>query len=159
AARANHLFPISDIAHLLNSDPTYGPFPLGDVFRSEVGNLWQTNFTAFQNMRTQVTTLSMDMDRMGAAPGLAAPAAGGPQGPGIFTLPPIGQPNGLAFPSGQLFSFAALLAQRGNATITNPGSDMRPNDWRSLLADMGLVDLNRPLTAFPDRTNPANGQR
>jgi hypothetical protein len=166
----NHLFPISDLAHLLNPDATYPPFPSGDVARSEIGNLWALNFGAFPNMRTQLTPLSSDMHRMAAAPGLAAYGQGGAQGPGIFNLPLAANgspPNSLAFPYASQapgtgasvpFALGPLLPQRPNGvsgnlgSLTGPGSDMRPNDWRSALADMGLVDLNRPLTPFPDRS-------
>src|SRR5262249_28265859 len=120
------------------------------VLRSEVGRILKAandnppgSSSAFYNDRglnTRVTTISHDMDRMGAAPGLQAQIGSY----GLDTAQPFPQ-----IPQGPQFGFGPLLPQRNNAAITNPGSDMRPNDWRSLLADMGKVDLNRPLTAFP----------
>jgi hypothetical protein len=168
--QADHLFPISDMVHLMNPDPSFTlgglQFPLADYSRSEIGTLWQANIAnpQFPNLRNQITSFSMDVDRMGAEPGLASPFYNGPGQPGLYTFPQGGAPNEFGFPNGNQFSFNGLLAQRPNTAVTGPnpnvagyGSDMRPNDWRSFLADIGLVDVNRPLTPFPDRSTPGGG--
>jgi hypothetical protein len=69
-------------------------------------------------------------------------------GPGPFVggaatpLQPKGGPTGgLAFPT---------LANRGATPLT--GSEFDPNSWRSLLAQLSRLNLNRPLRAYPNLT-------
>lgn len=171
-AQADQLLPIGDLRFLLRYDVNYGMTtvgPLGlqvpnELTNSRIGRLWPTLLYSDANLFRRITTHSMDLDVAGAAPGTVDPAGG----PGTFQLtyfdsmagqwvPYAGQPTAappfIPQSMGPPITFGGtnpavnLLPNR--QTTPNPGGDLRNNDWRSILPDLGRVDLNRTLTSFP----------
>ncbi len=121
-----------------------------------VGGTYDGNLERYPKLRNLITMLSSDLDRAGCAPGQTNSPT--PPFTGTVTyLLDASQPPGspLRLPQsaqGSLFNSAAapataLFANRN--AIGAPGGDLRDNDWRSALADLGRVDLNRKLTSYP----------
>ncbi len=186
----DRLLPISDMRGLIawtcpQPTPSSGdPFRTSaDILKTELAQLWPTHIRLYPRLRNLVTTLSMDLDRAGAAPGQAmlpslpfvSPTSdsvymlNGSLPPGM-TRYPQGPPTFMNSPTDPASS---LLVHRVASEGTDLGGDLRylpggsgvRGDWRSRLADIGRVDLNRPLEDYPvitpagDRPNwldPAN---
>jgi hypothetical protein len=145
----DRLLPIGDMQGLIawTTPPLAGlasdsrPFAVSqDTLNTEFAKLWPNHLVQYPRMRNLITTLSMDLDRAGFFPGQSN------QTP--YTLDGSVQPYVNRVPTGQPTSFSNLLPTRlGNP---NPGGDLRPNDWRSILADLGRVNLNRALSPYPN---------
>ncbi|MFL5342568.1 MAG: hypothetical protein ACJ8F7_20675 [Gemmataceae bacterium] len=145
----NDNLPISDTFPLLTmvNQPT-------NYLNSLLGNLLyesSTQFYALDPNNTQkaaqlMTPYSMDLDRAGSAPGQADQQ--------VYRLD-VTQAHDKRFPAMGPTTFANSINNVLSQNPNNPiPSDMRgPNgpimDWRSLLADWGRVDLNRPLAPYP----------
>ena len=107
-------------------------------------------------LRRLITVLSNELDR----PAMSPYWTNNPAGTSTYTspssnptLPPQGNPGGIAFPNPN-------LRASGTAAVVNvpPGLPSEfAMDWRSLTAALGKVDLNRTLTAYPlALPDPAN---
>ena len=126
----DRLFPASSMAALLRYGGTNA-----DSLSSELLLLCPKNF-ASRRVANLVTTHSFDLDRPGILPYIYGPAAyqydgtpgGYPKGPGL-NFPPI--------------------TSRGPPSSLPAPTEFDPNTWRSLLAQLGRIDLNRNLTDYP----------
>jgi hypothetical protein len=179
----DRLLPVSDMRGLIAwTSPLPTPTPAdpfrtsADTLQTELARLWPNHIRLYPRLRNLVTTLSMDLDRAGAVPGQAmlpvAPFVS-PTGDSPYMLNgtppvmptstyatryPIGPPTFINDPANPNRS---LLPNRIATETTNIGGDLRylPNgmtvrgDWRSRLADIGRVDVNRPLEDYPPIVN------
>lgn len=173
----DRLLPVGDMRGLIAwTSPLPTPSP-ADPFRTsaetlqtQLGQLWPTNIVRYPRLRNLVTTHSMDLDRAGAAPGQAMldqlPFASA-TGDSPYMLNGTVPPGALRRPSGPPTFMnnpgdvsRSLLLNRLAVENTNIGGDLRylpagagvRGDWRSRLADLGRVDVNRPLEAYPTIT-------
>jgi hypothetical protein len=156
----DRLFPVGDMRGLIAwttpPGPT-GPLPLppyaisDDTLNTEFAKVWPNHIKAYPKLRNLITTLSMDRDSAGAFPGQGQTPylLDGSQPPGANRVP---QGTATYISSGNPQSLFPQMAAGANV-----GGDMRPpvggpnpyTDYRSLLADLGRVNLNRSLTPYP----------
>jgi hypothetical protein len=133
----NRAFRASQMEALLRYGDTGSP-----ALNSELFQLCPTNF-AQARVRGLVTTHSMDVDRLGLVPWVWAPD-GSYQLSSAAGAPP--------YPRGPQLPFPPQSAL-GTVPLPTPpqGSDFGP-DWRAaayLTSTLGRLDLNQPLTPYP----------
>jgi hypothetical protein len=155
--------PIPDLKQLLSPDANYGlsatGLPIDLLVNSRLGLLMPNALQSSAKLFRLITPYSMDLDRMGGAPGQRFeynPLTGVDITGGLGYQLDITKPPNQRFPQGGPTTFDAI-AQTWNGN-PNPGGDIRSPasyngqqfaDGRSHLADQGRVDLNRPLTPWP----------
>src|SRR5262249_50847753 len=163
--QADQNLPIGDLRFLLRYDVNYGWTPVGtgqvpnELRNSRIGKLWPNLLYSDQGLWQKITPYSVDMDVAGAAP-CTVEQAGSPGGYQMDMKPARPLPGRVPQSMGQQVTFGVstppnpvmnLLVNRQGTP--NPGGDLRNNDWRSILPDLGRVDLNRPLTSYPNAQN------
>ncbi len=141
------LLSVQSMHALLRAGGTGSEFVTSDL-RLLMNNLALDPTAALsRKRRNQVTTLSMDLDRPGVLPFIWNPNDADPNNRyrlQLNTSP--NQPLGAAMPF-------QPLASRG---ATPAGSEYDPATWRSVIAQLGRVNLSRKLTDYPALN--ANGQ-
>jgi hypothetical protein len=135
---------------------TGSPALTADLFRLAPGNFQGAS------RRNLVTTHSCDLDRAGAAPGIWDPlqqpytydvGRPAPAGLGNTAFPWLSQRYGNNYPRGAATMNVALGSEFAAPDL--PAADPRV-DWRSRVAGLPRLDVNRPLPDYP-APDPATG--
>ena len=139
------VLPASDIKNLL-----YSGAAGSDVMNAIVAQLCPQNFQNNPRLQGLITTLSMDLDRMGLSPWVYSRG-------GLPPIPPPSIPYGYAAPGAnplfQAPSTAAVafppLTARNAATPSN--SDFS-QDWRAVFATLEKIDLRQTPPSYPHQS-------
>jgi hypothetical protein len=135
----DRVFPLSNLEGLLRFGDGGANGTASDLYR-----LCPTNFND-PRVRRMVTLRSFDVDSPGVAPWLWNAQANAPYGLAPGALFPQG--NALSFPTP--YNAAVLTAPSDFGSVA--GATPTP-DYRSLIASLGRVDLNRSLPPYPAAT-------
>jgi hypothetical protein len=148
----NQLLSVQSMHSLLRSGGTGSEFITSD-FRVLMNNLvLDPNPALALKRRNQITSLSMDLDRPSVIPYIWNPN----DTVASRRLRMATNSDGLSVPTvGASIPFPTLLANRGAQPPAS--SEFDQNSWRSLLAQLGRVNLNRPLRQYPPFNFPAAG--
>jgi hypothetical protein len=134
----NTAFSATDLGVLLQQSNT-----TGSSLSSNLLSLLQANLvgagSSDQNAaarRARVTPWSFDMDRPGVTPYIYDP-----------TVAPYTWTAANGYPTGAAIPFPTPTPTLTQTTPAN--SEFDPSTWRSILAGLGRIDLNRKLTNYP----------
>jgi hypothetical protein len=148
----NRLLSVQSMHALLRSGGTGSEFLTSD-FRLLMKNLALDTNPAFSlKRRNQITSLSMDLDRPSVIPYIWDPN----DTVSTRRLRLALNIDGLSVPTVLVsgMAFPTLLARGAPPPA---GSEFDQNSWRSVLALLGRVNLNRPLRQYPPFNFPAPG--